>query len=367
MSKLDIFKKICDENKDKVMMPKPINYPINYKRGMEWAASHCNSKSAYFAGQIISKTIYVPFIEFMEQLKKICLSFKKHYKKDKNNVYVLILPYTIDKSNFWVSTLCYEWIGDIIDDIHFSIVEVYNIYIYEEKTGQKNVICILCDDCMYTGLQVNTYCSLLSTGIKYKNKPEEPDVHSDEWLTWKKNTMDDIELIENNIDLSKFSINLIIPYIGTTANNAVKTNKFIKLPKDIKMFKSFREEVDVQILGENTISEFERSFQYHSGISAIYFDHKIADSVSTFNKVFLLSPIFNCNVINASVPFIDGCDNSKKIPAGINIYDTYINVEDELQGNVCPPTFYKSIKYTYEGADVDSTKTVEEIFDRLLK
>lgn len=366
MSKLDIFKKICKENKDKIMMPKPINYPLNYKKGMGWASSHCDNKSVYFAGQIIAKTIYIPFFEFMEQLKKICLSFMKHYKNDENNIYVLVLPHTIDKSNFWISMLCNEWIENILTDIHFSVIEVYNYYIYEGNAGNKNVVCILCDDCMYTGLQVNSHCSLLSTELKYKNKLEEPDDHDSEWLNWKRDTLDEIELIEKNLDINKFSINLIIPFISTVAATTLKSNRFIKLPKDAKMFKTFREEVDIQIHSESTIHEFEQTFQYHSNISAIYFDHKIADAVSTFNKVYLLAPVFNCNVTNASISFIDGCNNDAVIPNKVKIYNMYMNIENELDGNACPPTFYKNIKYTYDGKNVE-VDSIKSTFEKLLK
>lgn len=348
-------------------MPKAINYPLNYKKAIDWTLSHCDRLTTQFAKQIIEKTVYINFAFFIERLKKICISFKRNYVEQKNNIYILILPFTINKSNLWVSMLCHELIGDMLDDVYFSVTDVYNYYIHDKNAGDKNVVCIVCDDCAYTGSQVNSYCSLLSTKIKYKNKPVEPESTSREWLDWRKKIIDDTVIIEKTLDIRRFSINLLIPFIGSMAMDIVLSNKYIMLPKDIKNFKTFREEINTQDYPQNVLNEFEQSFQYHTNISAIYFDHKIADAVSTFNKVYLLAPVFNCNITNLSSCFIDGCSNDKKIPDHIKIYDTYVNVEDKLEGKACPPTFYKSIKYTYNGQIIDCFKNVKKVFNELLK
>ena len=43
-----------------------------------------------------------------------------------------------------------------------------------------------------------------------------------------------------------------------------------------------------------------------------------------------------------------------------------MNIENELDGNVCPPTFYKNIKYTYDGKNVE-VDSIKSVFEKLLK
>jgi hypothetical protein len=365
MHNLDIFKKICDDNKEKISMSKSVNYPLNYKKGSYWASSHCDNMSIKFAKQIIEKTIYISFEAFIEQLKKICMSFKKHYSNQKDVIFILILPFTINKSNFWVSMLCNEWIGNMINDVYFSLIDVYNHYIYDGKAGLKKIVCIICDDCAYTGSQLNGYCSLVSTKLKYKDKPKEPLYTDKSWLDWKNKVIDHVSLLEKSIDINKFSINLIVPYMGSLANDMIQSNKIIMLPRDIKKFNIFRDEIDIKHYSNNVLYEFENSFQYHTNISSIYFDHKVADAISTFNKIYLLAPVFGCSVTNSSLCFIDGCCNDDKIQDDINIYTIYINIEDNKV--TCPPTFYKSIKYTYCEKLIDTKKSVKKIFKELSK
>ena len=352
-NRLLAFEKLYDENKDKLQMPKDSNYPMNYKVGMKWANHHCDDESSRFASQIIQHTAYVSYMEFIDQLDNVCKSFKKFYK-DVDAEFILIVPFTVNKSNFWVSLLAFPSLRDMISDVQNDITCAYNKYVIGKKS--KNVVCIICDDCAYTGNQIASYCSLDPHRILYDGKPDEPPDTSIEWINWLKGVTNHTTNLEKTIDKAKFSVNLLVPFMSTMAQQVITERSFVMISRSAKIFKLFREHVDMSEFNQNVIREFESSFQYHTNISAIYFDHKIADAVSTFNKVFLLAPVFNCGTLRKSVCFIQGCCNARPVDDNINIYDVYINMEDHIT-KACPPTFYKSIVYTNNGVKIKNTES----------
>jgi hypothetical protein len=318
---------------------------------MDWAIHHCDSASSKFAEAIVANTAYVPFSEFMSKIMNICKSFKTHYaSRTTKTKFVLVIPFDMTKSNVWVSLLMWPELKSLVNDIDFDITSVYNRY--TAHRAAEKVVCIVCDDCAYTGNQLLGYCTLDPHRVEYPGKPREPSVNSADWISWDAEVRSKTVEIEANLDTRNFSINLMIPYMSTHAQQNIMDRRFLMIPKDVQIFKLFRERVNIHDFAVGAIREFESTFQYHSTIAAIYFDHKIADAISTFNKIYLLAPVFGCGNLKKSVCFIDGC-SKRKLPDGINIYDVYVNIEDVLpRGSVCPSTFYKAIKYTLNGKPV---------------
>jgi hypothetical protein len=82
--------------------------------------------------------------------------------------------------------------------------------------------------------------------------------------------------------------------------------------------------------------------------------------VSTFNKIYLLAPLFNCAVANQRIGFIDGCDE-KTISPEIDIYNYYIDVEKETRAPLCPSSFYKHISYTFNNKILDMEMPISKL------
>lgn len=353
-NRLHAFNKLYEENAKHLHMPKSVNHPLNYRRAIDWASHHCDSASVKFAEAIVANTAYISFGDFMTAISRICASFKQHYLSTSKNrgstKFVLVIPFDMTKSNIWVSLLMWPELRDIINDIDFDITSVYNRYIIN-GAGDR-IVCIVCDDCAYTGNQLLGYCTLDPHRVEYRDKPKEPSVNSPDWIAWDVSVREMVKELEAELDSTRFSINLMIPYMSTHAQQNIMDRRFLMIPKDVQIFKLFRERVNIHDFAVGAMREFESTFQYHSNIAAIYFDHKIADAISTFNKIYLLAPVFGCGNLKKSVCFIDGCDK-RKLPDEVNIYDIYVNIEDVLpRGAICPSTFYKSIKYTLGGHPV---------------
>jgi hypothetical protein len=358
------FKKFYGENKHKISMPMDINYPINYKKARRWADSQCDAESREFAGSIVKFTRHVSFAEFMYKLKIVCNSYKKTYSANghKNTMFILIVPFKLNKSNLWVSLLSFGFLQDLIDEVYYDITEVYNNTIDHRSTlYKKKVRCIICDDCAYTGNQLNFISSFDYSCINYPNKPPPPDVHEHEWLDWYDNINKEAEDYIKKISIENFSVDLIIPFMSILAQFKLQNIHYVKIPEDCIVFPMFSQQVNIERIPVHILNEFKRTFQYHKDISAIFFDHKIADAVSTFHKIYLLAPLFNCSVNNKKVGFIDNCD-SKVIPDNINVYDYSIDLGLKMGKKMCPPSYYKHIAYTFDKKPVDNNLHISELF-----
>lgn len=343
-------------------MPQLVNYPINYKRAKQWADSQCDNESKDFAEKIIEYTEYVSFGDFMGRLKLICESYLDGAAKwARNNAgeteYVLILPFPINKSNTWVSLLAFEWISSVITHVYSDITSVFNDSRRQGSPLYGKVIrCVICDDCVYTASQlVGAISTFDFDRVMFKSKKEPPDVHSPLWLKWHKETRVEIEDLVEKIDINKFSVDVIVPYISTLAEARLHKIHYVRVPRHARVFPIFSQKVNMDRMPIQIQKEFKRTFQYHKEISAIYFDHKVADAVSTFNKIYLLAPLFNCVAANKTVCFIDGCD-AAELPEGVRANEYYPDIEKKVRA--CPPTFYKGIAYTFDGVVVDAEKTL---------
>ena len=359
-----LFKKFYEENKAKLNMPEDINYPINYKKSIQWVNSQCDNESRMFAGDIIKHTKYVSHIEFVKQLENVCFSYKKTYTGDEftNDEFILIIPFKLKKSNIWVSLLCFEYLQDIITGIYYDITDVYNKTVdHKSSLYKKKTHCIICDDCAYTGHQVGFIASFDRSWINYPNKTIHPNIYKREWLDWYDSTNTSAAEFIKSISIDDFSVDLVIPYMSILAHTRFMNIPYIKIPKSCVVFPIFSQQVNIEKIPTHILNEFKRTFQYHKDISAIYFDHKIADAVSTFHKIYLLAPLFNCSVNNRRIGFIENC-NDTVIPDNIKIYDYYIDTEPELGKHACPSSYYKGIKYTFNHKILDTELYIFEIF-----
>ena len=350
------FKKLYEENKNKILM-KDINYPLNYKKGMEWANGQCDTESANFAESILRATKYVSFKEFYTSLENMCNIYVKTHStpKYKNTDFVLIIQDNIHKSNTWVSLLCFKFLHTIITDVRSDITEVYN--------GSKKTICIICDDCAYTGRQMESIIRMKRKHLNY-GRAKEPSVYSKEWITWDEKEVLAAQRYLKTIDPTKFTVDLIIPYVSTMARNRLENYVYIKLQKSVEIFSTFIEQYDIKSIPEDILYEFRSTFQYHEEISAVYFDHKVADSVSTFHKIYTLAPLFNCAELHNRVGFIDNCSDSDTIDSKININEIALSFENTTNTyNICPLTYYKNIEYTFNGEKIPQNKMVKDIIE----
>ncbi len=238
----DNFNNFYKENFEKCFMNPENTYPVSNSRLMEWlkevekSDDNCYRKFGLYFAKYLT---HVSFTEFYEQLRKICIDLLIRI----NTKYVvLIIAGTTLKSNLWVSLLCWKFLKDKVT----HVIDTDNSFkLYEELRGNRedDISFIHPDDCVYTGNQLTKS----DYGINRNLKPV----------------------------LSNMNYYICCPYIS---KNFITNNTKLKYPDNI---------IIIDTIGNYINNECQiESFYLHTDKYAIYFDHKIADSVSVFDYIF---------------------------------------------------------------------------------
>jgi hypothetical protein len=347
---MDILDVLYNENKKYLHMPKDINHPINHKKAYDWIYFQNYNDVKFMASKIIKYTTHISFKKFLADLITMVKSYVRKHKKDKNTEFFLILTRSVSKSNIWCMMLVYPYIKDLITDVYFSITDVYmDITNKKNDLHNKIVRCIILDDCIYTGTQMKDYASFEPSVILSQiYNGREISIYDSRWLKLLTGTQEKFREHMNKIALKKFSVDVLVPYCSTIGYKSIKDIPYVRIYNNVKIFKTFIENLGISY----DLSALKGTFQFHKDISTIYFDHKIADSLSVFNKIYYLGPLFYSRILHDSKPFIDGCSSEDKIKKlkknKVDTHNFYENMEYNVPG-ICPGTFYKSIKYTYKG------------------
>jgi hypothetical protein len=327
--KYQIIKTFANENAHKLFINPDNKYDKNIDNFNLWIdkikqVNKLNDSTILFAMFLRDNMRYISFQEFHTRIINMAKELTQLLMENNyDEIYFGIESdhdrMTIYKSNLWVLLLAILEM-DLPDEITQKIETVFQIekmmlrqYKYYDKI--KKYLFVFFDDMSYSGLQQ-------SDRIEISGLCEQP---------------------EQNIHLYLF-----IPYISNTAKKLFEKNHFeLKYFHNTEFIESLQEQLtrwglihnknskqildDVCPIDKNIeLDMFDCSWK-HGGRDKIpvYFEHKMADGVSTFNTVLKSGPYITHEPtpnINYLIPLINNCTD----PA-----------------TICPPTFYKTIQYTY--------------------
>lgn len=340
MSVIEKFELFSNENFNKCYIKD--TYPISQTKLNEWVNIMINQSEKYnkeylkfFALSFAKNFTHISFDTFYEQVRKMCFDIViqvEMYKKiDKNINIILVITGNLTKSNTWVSILGFKILKNIVTHIVSSSTEAQIIF---ESTNIRT-ICLHIDDASYSGEQIMRSVNYITT------------------------------------DSKKFIYYILCPYISTKAYNILTSNKRVKiLDKSSNIFPVFRTNIENDckycLIEMKKDKKFKNIFQYYDthyteDLCTIYFDHKIADGFSVFQKIYTFGTTYESdkNIFG----LIHGCEKYYKnldLTSLNNIYDIQTVIKD-----VCPKAFYKNINYTYKNeeipSDIEIVKYLENI------
>jgi hypothetical protein len=212
-------------------------------------------------------TIHISYESFIKKIKDNLIQVLKNNYESHNKIFVYINYYEINKSNYWI----YRYIEYFLKDLKISVKIIDTL---DEEEVKNNDIILFTDDCIYSGLQMS--------GVIYNIK---------------------------NTNNKEVKIILFVPYISKYGLNNIKKSynentslnkcKFIISDHEIiKPLKHFLSEDDINKLFYYYNEHYDRASKRY----AIYFDHKLGDTLSTFPKIY-----------NGLVPNKNNLDIIKKI------------------------------------------------------
>jgi hypothetical protein len=323
-SDLQIYTKIFNSLYIKPKVPKK-SYPLDKEKVIEYInASPDEFKSVLT--KLFNNTIHISY----KTLKFILTqNFKElifYCKKNNIKTISIFLDNTskkqiIYKSNFWIIQHFIKFIKDnSIDDFVIDFIYKKEDIIYLDS---NNRLILLLDDCIYTGLQM-------------------------------KDNVKDIYKYSKELS---FNIYILVSCISEDAikllKEVAKHHKLI-LSKNIitiyKLSKYVSSDEELKLLGSNKY--------------LIYFDHKLPDSVSTYNNIyngyvfrsFKLDQYYTNNILSI-IPVIKNCDLKQRVSIDTECPDPPYKTKD-----INNKSLFKSLSdFPTTNISLKSIKTEDDI------
>jgi hypothetical protein len=242
--------------------------------------------------EVITKNLqYVSFKEFHKQLCIQINRFNKYIKENKIKKYVFVLgvgsddgfsshDYNLFKSNMWVFLLAYKHLKIKPYDIILNL----NIAIRLHYPDIRDFL--FADDCSYSGSQlVDSVLKNAASELLYD--------HADAYVI-----NDNKQVVYAPILDKKFNVHLLIPYMSSkalTKINNFETTSGIGIIKYVsQIIKTYGDILDTERLKSiNDLYTKFYGFIDFAGLTPVYFQHKIADMLSTIDLILIKGQVLD--------------------------------------------------------------------------
>lgn len=366
--RMRVLEKLSFENDEKLDIKE--SYTIDKWRLHQWIYAQ-PTPTLQKVAEIVSESIqHISYDEFVKTLNEMMTQILVEYihgielKTGAIPIPLLVFPKKSDvtKSYLWVSMLAnmrirypiFRWINGIVFNME-EVIEVYKSL--DKSSGQRYAIALIfLDDAVYSGQQMTeTATEFIDASFDFDgNYPTY--IIATSYIT----------------EIGKNRINSGISAVLSVKGNAQSEVIFPTTTKPMK-------EIDTgeirRYYGAEDTTDFERSViakYFGSGVlyvpTASYFDHKMPDSISTITRILLYGEVWRPNDTETpfeEINFIKGCfggsfetekTKNQTLRAGLNSYSDVA---------LCPVSFYKTVKWTYNGKEITS-QWLSRFFDRHL-
>lgn len=321
------FAEFANENEPKC---RPKSYPINGKKIIEWIDSQQTEEARLIASLITRLVKHVSYDEWYGVIVKLCAEIISYIKENKFQYVAMVIPGSFKKSNTYVAILMFKMLEPYIDIITNAAVGMGMFS--NPEYGVYKTLFIHVDDCTYTGTQILENARFLK--YNFEKVPE-----------------------------GIITYIIACAYIGSTARE--KFNRYfppyVKVLRSSVGFNTMYEDINKILLTEPRYAslkgdngEFSPSIEPRErwdlgkNKSIIYFDHKLADTLSVYLYLLCLGTVIGSKDNLGSL--ISGCENNKYFAHGREIKDPEdTNAPEFTQNKMCPETIYKKIDYTFRG------------------
>jgi hypothetical protein len=361
-SRMKFLHSLAIKNRETLKMPKGVTFPLKTDAMLKWVENQSTDLLKRVARVIASAARHISFVEFYNKLMMAAIWIENRYlpilRRDTAQgrpVYPLVLlpgKDPVAKSNLWVLLLVLQagfanQFG-VITDINEAIQ-------LHEKIPNAMIPVIVYDDATYTGTQIRTniepvfvvdrkYLELFTDGtIKYVIAVP---FHTKQAVVRIRNGDPDYQ------DRPILDVTFC-PY-------AEILSQVSELSPDIRglitELKDNREDYRIA-----------RKYMGFSDVcTAVYFDHKIPDSLSTARRSFLYGEVMKLVDTEGTLrffaqqreePLIKGCEYLQK--------DTP-NTRDEraFEDEACPRSYYKLLRYKRpDGTPISPSLDVSQLLD----
>jgi len=327
-----------------------------------------------FAEFFVKALRYIPFNEMFEKIGFI--SGKINEMAPGYDCIFLFIDDALHKSNTWVALL---FVGELLKLNFFNNfknkLRLFSkteelIASFNEDTEESKYLTLYFDDMSYSGLQM---FSSAYSNANLKNRTRQ---------------------LSEKGKLLNFDWYACVPYVSSKGRE--RLNGHVKFFEETEIIFSLQKQIEKNEL-EIPLNKIEKllglfnnnnnnffygrrafgmtnNFRGYLDKSVVYFDHKLADSISVYQKI-LTAGSFPTEVENCKyIPLINNCvaDPYGGHTCGYVDPTTEIHGHSHLEKDIpndkaCPRNFYKNIIYTYNGVDYgyikDSGIVITDLLD----
>jgi serine/threonine protein kinase len=319
---------------------------------------------------------YIPFNEMLTKISNICIEINT-ISTDYDYIYLLIND-EINKSNTWVALL---YIGELLKLNYFNTFKD-KIRIVSDKENIKDTILqdpedeplkylvLHIDDMSYSGTQMN---------FTILNKQTIEGLNITWYLCVAYISTTAIQLFEDNKKIvSRFENTEVIPsfiekirkavldgLVKDTSGNPYTINSSIIRDLLFMLSRNKGTKLDAK---DYDFFYGEEAWNCRNHQVAVYFDHKIADVVSVFQKIFnggtFPSERENCFFIS----LINNCPIDPYKGEGCMLSENNRGLQTDIADDeTCPKTFYKQFKYSYDCFTIKNVSDTTRKYPTLLE
>lgn len=250
---------------------------IDQNKAAKWVTSQKTELKRTVAQFFIDNTIYVPFSDFFDGIGELVKNNYEAITNDGNKIVIVVGRE--EKSQYMVAVIALYFIrlyrfrepDEFINSIDREASTIDNILIF--------------DDMSYSGSQMGAFLQSI-----YKSKF--PQVVTDEIEAAK--SLPKIKCLlygVNSNSLNKLSKVDVMKAVDI--GRGIKRNQIVTIDSPFKVYylKKFRTFREINNEMCDLVNYFFAPYLYGHPFLSIYFDHKIADDVSTYMKVLSFGPI----------------------------------------------------------------------------
>ena len=310
-----LFRKFCDQNQENLTSDMK-TYPIDYENFEIWVNRHPEGTPREVAKRFRDASRHVSFTEFFRKYDDICSEINEYLSE---NEYDQIFFYvntdsSLKKSNFWLALYMFPRLELPVDKLFIGT----KFDLLTDLDRSKKTFIIVPDDASYSGSQMRGNLFQIS-----------------------------------NFNFTHMDIILAVGYISQEARDLIK-NQF---PKTNILTCDATEYFPIFKIDRDEMSQL---YEY-TKLYTIYFDHKLADTVSIYQLQYGIGLGFGTEFNSKYVPMslIKGCKNYEGVTneklqlMSSNLYERPVDLQS-ITPNMCPFPPYKKIMYTFDGKVVEN-------------
>ena len=331
-----LFDKFHKENKGTKLYPTQ-NYSLNLDQLNAWVLaveqSGCPREIVNFAHTFVKNLTYIGFDLFHEKLNQVAQDIRVQIAAlAPAKVYALI-GMNFRKSTTWVALLVWDVLTTVVTNVVTDLKEI------PIEDFDSNIAIIHMDDMSYSGSQMAETIDSAIASLR-------PENH----------------------------YFVLVPYLGIAAKrHLLRTWRHLIFSSctveiaTVWQFLTWDGYDPMEIMTKLNDPVWYLLYQVKSTHNLIYFNHKLADSVSIPNK--MLAGLYVADAkgkVLQTFHAIRGCEQTVYKTDQGKILGPDVSLTDFDEKSTCPVAFYKNIKYTFNGAVLENTRQpLLEILDKM--